>query len=167
MFGPPGFAYVYLVYGMYDCLNVVTEPEGRPAALLVRAVEPLAGTDRMRAARLEHGSRVHRAAGAAWRTAEARRLARLPDVRLAVGPGLVCAAFAIARAADDGRDLCDPASLLRLEAAPAGEAAPRVLATPRVGVAYAGPPWTALPWRLLDADSAPGGDHARRVAGAG
>ena len=52
MYGPPGVAYVYLVYGMYDCLNIVTEAEGRPAAILVRAVEPLEGADAIREARL-------------------------------------------------------------------------------------------------------------------
>jgi len=72
----------------------------------------------------------------------------LPDHRLASGPGLVAAAFGI-DVTWTGRDLCDPASPLRIETAPAGEAAPRIRATPRIGIAYAGAPWTDHAWRFV------------------
>jgi DNA-3-methyladenine glycosylase len=135
MFGPPGLAYVYLVYGMYDCLNVVTEPEGRAAAVLIRALEPVAGTAVMRDAR-EH--------------ARARRGIRpVADERLASGPGLLCAAMSIDRG-DTGRDLLDPASPLRLEIPAGGLPAARVGRTPRVGIGYAGEPWRSRPWRFVD-----------------
>jgi DNA-3-methyladenine glycosylase len=139
MFGPPGIAYVYLVYGMHHCLNVVTEPAARPAALLIRAVEPVEGIDAMRAAR------------AASRGARRSR-ATTPAHRLAAGPGLVGAAFSLDRGVT-GIDLCDPSSPLRLEARPVDEPAPAIAATPRIGIAYAGEPWTTHPWRLVVAGS--------------
>jgi len=151
MAGPPGIAYVYLVYGMYDCLNVVTEPSGRPSAVLIRAVEPLVGIELMRADRLAWDRR--RRAGRTETGAEAARvrLDRLADHRLASGPGLVGAAFGI-DTAWTGIDLCDPSSPLRLELDPADPAAivpPDMLAVgPRVGVAYAGEAWAARPWRF-------------------
>lgn len=55
LFGPPGHAYIYFIYGMYHCLNFVTEPEGEPAAVLIRAVEPAAGIRTIR--RLRFGDR--------------------------------------------------------------------------------------------------------------
>ena len=136
MFGPPGIAYVYLVYGMHHCLNVVTEEAPRPAALLIRAVEPVEGLDEMRA--------VRKAARAGGRD--------IPDARLAAGPGLVGLAFGLDRTAT-GLDLCDPGSPLRIEVAPSSVPAPRVVATPRIGIAYAGEPWTGKPWRFLVAGS--------------
>jgi DNA-3-methyladenine glycosylase len=147
MYGPPGIAYVYLVYGMYDCLNIVTEPAGRPAALLVRAVEPLAGEPAMRSARLERWQARRRTGDPAAEAREARRLAALPAERLARGPGLVAAAFGIDRSLT-GIDLTAPDSPLRLEPAPADEPPPFVVASPRLGIGYAGAPWTDVPWRF-------------------
>ncbi|MGZ8502180.1 MAG: DNA-3-methyladenine glycosylase [Candidatus Limnocylindrales bacterium] len=153
MFGPPGHAYVYLVYGMHACLNVVTEPDGSPAALLIRAVEPLEGSERMRADRIARASANRRATPEARAAADAARITGLPDQRLASGPGLVAAAFGL-DTSWTGSDLCDPTSPLRLETAPSGgsRAAPvratPVRATPRIGIGYAGEPWISRPWRL-------------------
>ena len=147
MYGAPGVAYVYLVYGMYDCLNVVTEPEGRPAAVLIRAIEPLEGVAAMRDARIRHAA--GRARTAVDRERVERRLTALPSARLAAGPGLVAAAFDITRA-DTGRDLLDRAAPLRLAR---GEPPARVVATPRVGINYAAEPWRSLEWRFADPTS--------------
>ena len=147
MYGPPGIAYVYLVYGMYDCLNIVTEPVGRPAAILVRAVEPIDGDAAMRAARLERTLERRKTRSGATDAAEAARLARLRTARLAAGPGLVAAAFGIDRSFT-GHDLLAPDGPLRVELAPPAEARPVVVATPRLGIDFAGSPWTEVPWRF-------------------
>jgi DNA-3-methyladenine glycosylase len=91
MYGPPGHAYVYLVYGMHHCLNVVTGREGYPAAVLVRALEPLEGIEGMRARR---GDR--------------------PDAQLTSGPARLCQALDIDRRFD-GADLCAPDAPVFLE----------------------------------------------------
>jgi DNA-3-methyladenine glycosylase len=154
MYGPPGVAYVYLVYGMHDCLNIVSDAVGRPAALLVRAVDPLDGVDAMRAARAERSvlrRRTARSAAGADRealiAASGDRLRAVPDARLASGPALVAAAFDLDRSLT-GTDLFDPASPVRVEPRPAAEPPPRIIASPRVGIAYAGPEAMARPWRL-------------------
>lgn len=148
MFGRPGVAYVYLVYGMHACLNVVTEPDGSPAALLVRAVEPLLGVPQMRADRLARAAANRRVTSSEQAGADAERISRVPDIRLTSGPGLVAAAFGL-DTAWTGTDLCDPSSALRLEL-PTGEQAKlsTIIATPRIGIGYAGEPWAGQPWRL-------------------
>jgi DNA-3-methyladenine glycosylase len=151
MAGPAGVAYVYLVYGMYDCLNVVTGPEGTAGAVLIRAVEPLEGVDATRHARLIVEGRRRATHTAEGRAAAEARIAATRVERLASGPGLVAAAFGI-DTTSTGRDLCDPASTLRLErdiADPADrvdDAAVEI--TPRIGIDYAGSDWASRPWRF-------------------
>jgi DNA-3-methyladenine glycosylase len=154
MYGPAGIAYVYLVYGMHDCLNIVSEAVGRPAALLVRAVEPVVGVEAMRAARAERAvtrRRTGRAAISGEREAliavAADRLRAVPDARLAAGPALVAAAFELDRSLT-GTDLFDPASPVRVEPRSDADPAPSIVASPRVGIAYAGPEAMRQPWRL-------------------
>jgi DNA-3-methyladenine glycosylase len=127
MYGPPGHAYVYFVYGMHHCLNVVTGREGYPAAVLIRALEPLEGIEGMRARR---GGR--------------------PDPQLTSGPARLCQALDVGRQFD-GADLCAPDALLFLErdAAMPDDA---VATGPRVGVRGDEVALT-VPWRLYVRDS--------------
>jgi DNA-3-methyladenine glycosylase len=147
MFGPPGAAYVYLVYGMYDCLNVVTERDGRAGAVLIRAVEPTEGVAVMRTAVAGHRAARRRGIG------PGERARQVPDHRLASGPGLVGASFSVERSAT-GLDLCDPAAPLHLELPRAGARPVALVTGPRIGVAYSGEPWMSLPYRFADASSA-------------
>lgn len=151
MYGPPGIAYVYLVYGMYDCLNVVTGAEGAPSAVLIRAVEPLAGLARMRVDRLTVEARRRSSRTPEGEEAARTRLKGTPDHRLASGPGLVAAAFGI-DTSWTGLDLCAPDAPLRLERDPTDpddNVAPGSVAmSTRVGVAYAGDEWASRAWRF-------------------
>ncbi|MFP5342346.1 MAG: DNA-3-methyladenine glycosylase [Candidatus Limnocylindria bacterium] len=145
MFGPAGHTYVYRVYGMHDCLNVVTGDAGTASAVLVRAAMPVEGIEAMRLARLASAAR--RRVGRTREGAEraARSLERTPDARVASGPGRVASAFGL-DTGWDGIDLCDAASPLRLE--PSARRIGHVESGPRIGVAYAGPDWAGRPWRL-------------------
>ena len=150
MFGPPGHAYVYLVYGMYDCLNVVTGAAGTASAVLIRAIEPTEGSALMRGSRLMVSMRRRSAQSAEGRRRAEAALARTPDHRLARGPGLVAAAFGI-DTSWTGMDVCHAASPLRLEVGPPAPT-DAIHSGPRVGIDYAGPEAIERPWRLWLAD---------------
>jgi len=158
MFGAPGHAYVYGVYGMHTCLNVVVGPPGQGAAILLRTVEPSEGIASMREARIARAVASRRAA-AADPAAEAARIARLPVARLAAGPANLAAAFGVERD-EDGLDLLDPRGTLRLEPGDDGGPGAEIVATARVGVAYAGPGWADRPWRFVVA-ATPAAGQAR------
>lgn len=119
MFGPAGRAYVYLVYGMHHCLNVVTGPPGHPAAVLLRGLEPLEAAHSMGPG------------------------CDAPST-LAAGPGRLTRALGIDLSLNRA-DLCAPGELF-IEA---GDPVPdgMVLRGPRIGVEYAGA-WARKPWRL-------------------
>jgi DNA-3-methyladenine glycosylase len=120
MFGRAGHAYVYFIYGFYHMLNLVTEEKDYPAAVLIRAVEPVDGIEIMKSRR------------------------RLDNLRaLASGPGKLCQAFGIDRVLN-GEDLCGA----NLYVDDRGEATPKFQATPRIGVDYAGR-WKDKPYRFV------------------
>lgn len=143
MFGPAGHAYVYLVYGMHHCLNVVTGAEGEAGAVLIRAVEPLIGMDRMQIALDEVRARSRRRRPAAGTVVPIAGAAE----RLAAGPGRLTASFGIDLTHNDV-DLCAAGSPVRLEQPPVPD--PRAIArSPRIGVGYAGEPWSSIQWRFF------------------
>ncbi len=116
LFGPPGFAYVYFIYGIHYCLNVSCLPDGVPGGVLFRALEPLAGFESM---------------------AAARGLASVPtDLRtLTSGPGRMAQAFGIDRARDNEKNLASARSDLFL--ADDGYRPRRIALTARVGITKA------------------------------
>jgi DNA-3-methyladenine glycosylase len=118
MYGPPGHAYVYFIYGMYDMLNVVCQPEGTPEAVLLRALEPLDGGDTMR---------------------RLRGVAGHPK-RLADGPGKLCRALSVTRR-QNGIDLLGEQLWIASGTLEASESVQR---SARIGVDYAGPDATRL-----------------------
>lgn len=114
LFGPPGFAYVYLSYGIHSLLNAVAEPEGEAAAVLIRALEPTQGIEGMRA-----------------------RRGHKPDAELCSGPGKLTEALGIDLAVNEA-DLCREPFLL----APPAEGPPEIVAGPRIGITKAAErPW--------------------------
>lgn len=115
IFGPPGHAYVYFIYGMHYCLNVSCEPEGQAGCILIRALEPVSGLATM---------------------ARRRKLAASVNLRLLTsGPGRLCQAMAITRAAHNGIDLIGASSALML--AQDGFSPARIDTTPRIGIRHA------------------------------
>lgn len=86
LFGPPGHAYVYLIYGVYECLNVVAEPPGSPGCVLIRAVEPLCGLEHMRRRRPGVGRREELANGPGKLTLAMGITRRMNGADLVAGP---------------------------------------------------------------------------------
>jgi DNA-3-methyladenine glycosylase len=117
LFGPPGYAYVYFIYGNHFCLNVSCLPDGVPGGVLFRALEPLVGLDAMARSR---GTPLHG-------HGDLRRLTS--------GPGRLAEAFGITRERDNGKDLTSTDSDLFIM--DDGCRVPRVLITPRIGITKA------------------------------
>ena len=117
LFGRAGHAYVYSIYGRYFCMNISCETEGRAGCVLLRALEPVAGADRMAANRgLAPGAPLN------------AKLAR----QLTSGPSRLCQALGLTRAAHNEMDLLDPASSLQVR--DDGFQPAEVLVTPRIGI---------------------------------
>lgn len=124
MFGPPGHAYIYLIYGMHCCLNLVTEPEGEPSAVLIRGIEPIAGVDTIRRARFGE-----------------KPITAYQKKNFMNGPGKVCQGLQLTRA-ENGTDLTGDTLFVCTSPADLGLPCPalpprRVHVGTRIGVDYA------------------------------
>lgn len=120
MYGPPGHAYVYFTYGNHWMLNAVTEREGFPAAVLIRAIWPIEGAEVMSARR---------------------------GGRDTFGPGKLCQALGIGQG-ENQADLTEPSSGLWIEAG-VNVPDLSVTISPRVGLYSVPEPWKSKPWRFL------------------
>ena len=134
LFLPPGHAYIYLIYGMYHCLNLVTEPEGEPAAVLLRAGEAVLGGDTIR--RFRFGD-------APWNAYRRKNFLN--------GPGKLCEGISLTRA-QNGMDLMGDTLFLCDDPADLGLPPPEkrretIRTSPRVGIDYAEEA-RDFPWRF-------------------
>lgn len=128
MFGPPGCAYVYFTYGMHWMFNVVTGAAGQANAVLIRALEPVAGMDVMM---VNRNGRAH--------------------AELTNGPAKLAQALAIDKSLN-GANLCAADGVIWFEEAPAIDPA-RICAGPRIGLGKTPEPWFSMPWRFWLADN--------------
>jgi DNA-3-methyladenine glycosylase len=128
MWGPAGHAYVYFIYGMHHCVNVVAATPGDPAAVLLRALEPVEGLATMRR---------HRASRIA--------AARLRDRDLCSGPAKLAQAMAIDRALDHADLVAGEALFIERGVRVPAQ---RIIATPRIGIDYA-EEWAGKPLRFV------------------
>ncbi len=130
LYGDPGYAYVYFNYGVHDMFNVVVQRRGDPAAILVRALEPIDGIEMMRKRRSVKAYRVRHA------TARARREIAIED--LCRGPGNLARAMDVTLR-DNRSDLCDGHLFIENRCLDVGE----IAWSPRIGINVG----TDRPWR--------------------
>lgn len=149
MFGPPGHAYVYFIYGTHYCMNITCEPTGRAGCILLRALEPVTGLAAMaknrglapltRTARKARGNRranAEMSTNISSRAEDSKARAIEKELQaLASGPGRLCEALDITRERDNGVDLLDARSSLQVR--DDGFRAERVHATVRIGITHA------------------------------
>lgn len=123
MYGQPGHAYVYFTYGMHWMLNFVTEAEGYPAAVLIRAILPVEGLDRI-----------------------AVRRANIPAQSWTNGPAKICQALGI-NGSQHGADLCASEAEIFVEIVQTVDQS-SITTGPRVGLNNVPEPWKSIPWRF-------------------
>lgn len=132
LFGPPGHAYVYFIYGVHYCLNISCLPDGEAGCLLIRALEPVTGIEEMAKARDLNDLDLH----------------SLRNLRLvASGPGKLCEALGITRTRDNDKDMVSPRSDLQVQ--DDGYQAGKISVTPRIGITKS----AEMPLRYVIADS--------------